>query len=55
MKTKNTLHLYLADGLKEKLQAIADADRRSMSYKVQELIEQAYDDLVQQTKDDLKR
>lgn len=54
-KPSNTLHIYLADGMKEKLQALADADRRSLSAEVQELIDQAYAEHIQQTKDELKR
>lgn len=55
MKNLNTLHVYLTDGVKEKLQKLAEADRRSLSAEVQVLIEQAYENLIEQNKINLKR
>lgn len=55
MKNLNTLHIYCTDGVKEKLEKLAEADRRSLSAEVQMLIEQAYAAFISKSKDDLKR
>lgn len=56
MKYLKVMHIYCTDeSVKNKLKEMADADERSMSFVVQKLIEKAYAEFVQQSKNDLKR
>lgn len=55
MKPKERqIHIYCTDELREKLRVLSDANFRTMSSQVQELINKAYDSYVKASKNDLK-
>lgn len=51
---KKQMHIYCTDDMRNKLEALASANERSMSSQVQVLINKAYAELMQQSKNNLK-
>ena len=49
MKTTDTLHIYCTPGIREKLEKMAAANKRSMSAEVQVLIERAFENQFKKT------
>lgn len=50
MSTAKALHIYCTDETRQKLEQLAEANRRSLSNEVQVLIDQAYENHVKKSR-----